>query len=137
MDIKDRNKCIFILAVNGVVIVLLAILLFVRAVQWRRYIEVDAKIEEIEIDDTDNCGGSREYFTIYITYSYSYEGKEYTTKQQVFSEYGLEKGDRKKIRIDPEKPNVVFNAYQAAGALAVEILYLFFVFVYILIKKKK
>lgn len=111
------NLIIFIIV--AIAILLCVLLLVFRLSQWMQYTEVDAKIVGIQTENKDHSGQTKTIPSHFVVYEYDYGDNSYKVRQQVFTEFGLNKGELKKIRIDPANPDTAFNSYQTKGIIAV------------------
>lgn len=136
MKAEYRNKIIFV--VVAIIVCICIVVLVFRLFQWVHYNEIDAEIVDIEMDGKDSTGNSISIPALYVIYSYEYNGNTYLVKQKIFSEYGLVKGELKKIRINPQNPKKIFNTYQTIGTIVLAIfLIIFDVLLYFIIRVSK
>ena len=88
----------FIAIIFAVVFLVFGVFAIVECVKYKDYVTFEA-----DVTAAYNAPSSTETTEHYIDISYTYNGTEYKTTQQVITDYKV--GDKIKIRLNPDKPD--------------------------------
>lgn len=97
---------VFLCAIAGVLI-LGGVLIHYRR-QLNSYVEVDATLEGV-IKESGQTTETRLELFCYASYSYYYEGREYSAQRQILSSIGYRAGEKTTLRINPTEPSEIEN----------------------------
>ena len=106
-----------ILSICILLIIIFVVLLVKDKIKYSNYNSVQAEITKVETvhGKHNDTNMTRDY---YITYKYSIENKEYTSKKQVFTKSGKTVGDVEEIKYNPNdfldiENTLLTNTYRA------------------------
>lgn len=109
----EKWQMMLIIIISAIVAMSFTAFIVVKKTGYSDFVEVKARIINVYREEGRKTGS----YAHFITYEYNYDNSNYTSKKQIFNQWGKKVGNFETIRCNPKKPQEIEDTYMVNGGI--------------------